>query len=720
MATSISVELSKLLKEMNRYTIDENFGFRELSTDKYVYMSPHNMPLFLMYVIRVCFGVFDCVCVIDDIKAQESEDTDSPDTYSLCGYQDLVSIIQLSSPYGVYMNVEDSFIPDRHVLMVSEELGGALGDIGDIDVLLQRIEESVLLYCKEHIDRDMEVDLLNTYGPKYLYAGKLLDYKTFRDLSVVVAEKLGTTLLYYNTEEYEKVRESIETEEKHKRFIHVLRNFSEEEVYQFSSEDRFVKIFSHRPLGSNGEYESSDFPRRSIKDKYFQTLEFYKWIKDQRYKVYVFGNNISMCLLDASFYAALALAEINLGITVLLFNTEVYNRMLADLNNLEFADFTTRFKRVLELYKPGSIRILLDNYGHSNIGVINSFNLGLQFSGVELNSLKRYITETGEGKFVIAMDLFNRHDNSLDILTQDKFNEYNQSKFKIKILNVYEALASAYYGDNLSNLSFVDKSFEEYLYCTCRFLDQILNDYSKTTMVTELACIKVVDTTGELPPKIYVGTGELHPVAMCDVLVLSDEGLYMPNVKYSGRVMDALWIDDLDETTFHREVDGEEKITFIEKIKCIYNSVGKECPESILNLESSRIPPLKDVGLFMAMVYGSGCTTSVSLIQNIYDMQKSNYLNEECEMPMMFPSKLTPIYFGIALNNNVKSRQYLLPYILEYTTSYGYRQLEYRYSPINIFGGIVLDYGNAETMWLYPQLFQHHKKMDTLIKGGYK
>ena len=692
---ALTVNLSDLYSKINSYEVQMDSGFTNKESGEHVYFSSKNLRLMLLYVMQRYFGVSDSFHIIDDMP----EATDEKDDLVI-SLSDLRDLIDGSASSGMYFTNDKAILLDRLPLLIlddvqiSKEIDNSLANI------LDAMRTKMLAIMPELTD-----DELMTKAPKFIYIGEIEDYLVYRDLNAALSSEYKIVLIYYNLKGFEQNKQTIEYEQMRVQFSHILYGYSDSEVYTFSAKDRFIQMFAGKYYRGGATLESSDIQMRSVKQKFFQILEMYEWVMESPYKVFMFSTDVWELEVDISFYAALILAQQSKHIKVLLRSSAQYDRLMAEIVNLPFADFYSRFRNVYATYKPNTLRLLANNMGRQSIALVRDVNMNLKFSGVSLNNLSEMIKRLDSGEFTIALDSNTTDTTNLDILSNSDFNRYNAAGFKIRPINVFDALYRVYSGGNGEVP--VDREFEGYLYMVCRLMDQLLHNYEKFSTIRDLACFQVSDNSGNLQNKIYIGIGTIQPEAVCDILTLSDEGSIVRDIRYAGDMLDINAIDDIDSLRFRCGIDSDVQVGILDKIKDIYESAKLELPDCLETLDQSRIQPLSGFSAFMAMVHSAGVTTHVSLVQDIYNLMQDKAYASGGSLRKMHDSKLAPIYFGLALTRNWYAYKYITPYVLRATTSFGYRQVQEKDSPVNVFGGITLD--TNSNMWLYPQLFQHNR-----------
>ena len=185
-------------------------------------------------------------------------------------------------------------------------------------------------------------------------------------------------------------------------------------------------MFAGKYYRGGATLESSDIQMRSVKQKFFQILEMYEWVMESPYKVFMFSTDVWELEVDISFYAALILAQQSKHIKVLLRSSAQYDRLMAEIVNLPFADFYSRFRNVYATYKPNTLRLLANNMGRQSIALVRDVNMNLKFSGVSLNNLSEMIKRLDSGEFTIALDSNTTDTTNLDILSNSDFNRYSK------------------------------------------------------------------------------------------------------------------------------------------------------------------------------------------------------------------------------------------------------------------------------------------------------
>ena len=681
---ALTVNLSDLYSKINSYEVQMDSGFTNKESGEHVYFSPKNLRLMLLYVMQRYFGVSDSFHIIDDMPEATEEKDDL-----VISLSDLRDLIDGSASSGMYFTNDKAILLDRLPLLILDGVQISKEIDNSLAIILDAMRTKMMAVMPELTD-----DELMTKAPKFIYIGEIEDYLTYRDLNAVLSSEYKIVLIYYNLKGFEQNKQTIEYEQMRVQFNHILYGYSDSEVYTFSAKDRFIQMFAGKYHRSGATLESSDIRMRSVKQKFFQILEMYEWVMESPYKVFMFSTDVWELEVDISFYAALILAQQLKHIKVLLRSSAQYDRLMVEIVNLPFADFYSRFRNVYATYKPNTLRLLANNMGRQSIAIVRDVNMNLKFSGVSLNNLSEMIKCPDSGEFTIALDSNTTDTTNLDILSNSDFNRYNAAGFKIRPINVFDALYQVYSAGN-DNVQ-VDREFEGYLYMVCRLMDQLLHNYEKFSTIRDLACFQVSDNSGKLQPE-----------AVCDILTLSDEGGIVQDIRYSGDMLDINVIDDIDSLRFRCGIDSDVQVGILDKIKDIYESAKKEPPDCLENLDQSRIQPLSGFSAFMAMVYSAGVTTHVSLVQDIYNLVQDRAYATGDNLRKMHDSKLAPIYFGLALTRNWYANKYITPYVLRATTGFGYRQIQEKDSPVNVFGGITLD--TNSNMWLYPQLFQHNR-----------
>lgn len=760
---NIKVTLGELYSWAKEYQIDRQLGYQRVDDPEIkVYLSPQNLSLFLMYLIYTHCGMFhtatitnlseavdaeaaatavftglDDASIVPEISLSEVVDTkdvvdtdaDTDETESNLGIEPITlnmikQELDRAHVYGIFIEGADVNVPDRITLVCDETL--RLN--GTAESICEYVSKWLLEFVKDRIDPAAAIDTLPQCGPVYVYLGKMPDYMTYRELNRKLGDLIGCTILYYNQVEYLESQELIATQDKQVLFERILAGIPSDQVYTFTEDNPFVKIFATVRQDSMGIWTTTNFESRKMNQRYFQVKEFLDWLSVQKYKVYMFSSNLYRYKLDDSFYAALALHQQNTGVKVLLNNSMAYDTMLTDFVMMEYADFFTRYRTVSGLYKPNTIRVLSNYYGRSEIAVIKSFNLNLKFTGINLAILPNYIKRDSNGRLAIVVDTnvvdFDEWDQN-DILTTSRFETLSNSGFDLRCRNVLDALLSAY--NNIEGTDkgadVVPREFEEFLYLVCRLLDQMLFHYSNFTTIRDLACF--VASENNVPEHqrsgisyTYIGVGSMNPYVMCDVLVLSPEGILIQDQKYHGTVLDVNWVDDIKLAKFKKGISDDTELSFTEKIKHIYEQHDVFYDPRILDLSNSRLPAQKGLSLFMSTVYGAGYGIQMVSEQDVFELRQESIYSKTEVPPLMHTDKLTPIYFGLALPRNYKAYKYLFPYIKEYTTSFGFRQIPYSDSPLNIYGGLLV-YGESN-LWLFPELFQRHEPYKEVMEGGYE
>lgn len=689
---TLKVNLSTLLERFNEFEAVEEYGFKNKLTNSVVYLSPRDLKLMMLYIIMEYEGVSDSIQIVDDVVQEDSNDD------QLINVSTLRSLVDSSGDLGVYFSANSSTVQERLHLMVLREIKWS----GDVEQDYTAIADALAGRVSELYGSEVSI---TEKIPKFVYVGKIPDYSEYRKLNDLLGEYLHTAIIYYNLGEYSKIRMEIENENRRVQFNHLLQDFSTDKVYTFSSSDRFVGMFLLKSI-VDGKATDTDIRFRPVQQKFLQVKELYEWLMSCEYEVFMFSADIVSSNLDMGFYTALILAQKNRGIRVLLRSSGRYDAFMAELLDLQYGDFYSRFRNILDLYKRNTIRVLVNNRGRSSIGVIRDVKLNLRFSGLPLQNVKELIKIDDVGKASIVIDSGSGKTSKLNILTNSEFNKYAAAGFKIQPMNVFQKLLEVFYGDNCP--ARVGTEFEEYIYTVCRLLDQLVNSYSGHIVARDLACFRVIDTQGKLGSRTYIGCASIDPEAICDVLTLSDEGSMSQNITYKGEMLDINVVDDLPVLKFKRTIDSNILIGFEEKMRSIYEKLDVPVPYGETPILSSKTAPFAGFSLFMAMVYGTSYSTPMELEQNIYSLiQNKEYVREQETAKVMSDEPLAPIYFGMALNRNYAAYKWITPYVLDATTSFGYRQVSGRDSPINIFGGLNLD--ENYNLWLYPQLFQRHR-----------
>lgn len=731
MVEQLSVNLSEVLGWANEFSRSAEYGFINDTSGEIIYMVPNGISHFILLLIQRKLGVSKMVRVIDDIADIEEETSllDSAEVADISikfSAPELREILMKNESTGMFLNVSQTSVPDRLAILYSKIDG--IEEMDEIEDLLDRVEIIVRDYLKEHLGlglADCDEATIKANAPSFIYIGKLCHYSVFERLNEIVMERINIVISYFNSVEYNEIKSALNTKRKMRVFEHILSKYDKSEVLQITKDTPALVKFRREMKLASEVITATDFETRSIRQKFFQLQEMYEWVLSTGCKVVAFDIDIHDLSVDNTMYAALAMLQCNIGLKVLPYRTAVYSNMLESIANMKFSDGFTRIKTVLEMYKRDTIRILSDYCGRKAIAVSKGCTLDLEFSGINVLSLKDYIRrDEATGELVNILDCHVMEDPAVSLLSSKNFEKLKSAGFEpipMSAMTVLESLykqvftrpediqelSIAHNGKQMTYGPYATRDFENFIYICCRIIDQLANKFTTVSTLKDTICFVLRDVKGESSNASYIGSFNMNPVMTCDVVVLAEGGILIEDVKYSGTVLDPNWIDDLTDITFGDEtVEDADRKSFIDQMHNVFEQNGRPIPTA--TLEDSRFSPKQGKELLMCMLHEACSTTSVDVFQDIYKMVQEPAYAIENDLRCISDLFITPLLLGLVIPRNDKAYQYLTPHILKYTESYGYRLLKSKDSPVNIFGGVNVN--DSFNMWLYTELFQKHEK----------
>lgn len=672
----------------------------EDNIDTFLHISTNSPFLYLAYMLTQKFGVFECI----EVSGDEAESIKSAET--------LTQLIEQLKSYGVSFVGGSTKTPGRNRVQV--ESGIELTPGVDIKDLVREIEVRLLAYSKQYINKDVTEETLGENSAAWIYLEGEHDYNVYRSVDNILRTKYKTSILYSNAKEFHKHQNEIELERSQTIFRRILEVYKPEEKYTVSLETPYVSLLTlNEPVyDEDGNMSLRKLNRGTYTDKhwYVAARNLYDWLIDQDYKVYTFDPILTRCGMTDAFYAAFALLQLSKPVKILISGDKLYKQILADMITLDCSDLTTRILQSYNVYADNSLRILADFNGHFVLGWIKKCMRNVTFNLIEITTLEKYIRKlpdppdpkTCKDQFEIALDADVIQDPVAGMLTYQKIKELTDMGFKLRPENPLELIAGRFYEGNLPE--FVDPQFEDYTFRVCRVFDQLLRKFSGFTTVRDLVAYSLLSPDGK-GRRFYVGVGTYNPVCKVDVIIPDENNLLIEDTEYSGPVYDFSVIDDIELCEFVKEAGDEEKCDFWEKMKYMYERIGKECPFSKESVEAKRMKPMSPTAAFMTLYNNATRQGRFRKDDSMYDLRNPPIQMYKSGSGNVFDDMLTPFYIGMASQWNYQGWKHFLPVLMEKTTVYGYRTLANRESPINLFGG-PNPTGGKSNLFLYGECFQ--------------